>query len=84
MPDIITSNLASEAATVKDALGAALVTVSTTAALASVANAINTTGKYKGKLVFNDTTKILVVAADSTAAAVWSAAGSATATHTPI
>lgn len=84
MPDVISSNLVAETAKKKDAMGAALVTVSTTTALAAVANAINTTGKYKGKMVFNDTTGILSVAADSTAAAVWKNAGTGVTTHTPV
>jgi hypothetical protein len=84
MADVTTNNLAKEAATVKDAVGAALVTVSTTAALAAVGNAINTKGKYKGKLVFNETTGILVVAADSTAAAVWKLCSTGASTHTPV
>ena len=84
MPDIITSNLATEAATVKDALGAALVTVSTTAALAAVGNAINTTGKYQGKQVFNSTTNIVVVAVGATAASVWANSGTGVTAHTPV
>lgn len=56
---------------------------STTAALAAVANAINTADKYAGKMVFNTTTSKPVWAAGGTAAGVWldHAAGTA---HTPV
>jgi len=84
MPDVTSSNLVKETAAKKDLMGAALVTVSTTAALAAVGNAINTTGKYKGKLVFNDTTDMLVVAKDSLAASVWKNAGTGVTAHTPV
>jgi hypothetical protein len=83
MPDVTSNNLVKETGLKKDAMGAVLVTVSTTAALAAIANAVNTTGKYKGKMVFNETTGILVVAADTTAAAVWKNAGSGATAHTP-
>jgi hypothetical protein len=83
MPDVTSNNLVKETGLKKDAMGAVLVTVSTTAALAAIANAVNTTGKYKGKMVFNETTGILVVAADTTAAAVWKNAGTGVTAHTP-
>lgn len=56
---------------------------STTAALAAVANAINTTGKYVGKVVWNLTTGKMVRAFGSAAADVWLDEGGQTA-HTPI
>ena len=86
MVDIVTSNLAEEIAKtkVKAAVGAALTTVSTTAALAAIGNAINTTGKYKGKMVFNETTGIVVVAADANANSVWKNAGTGATAHTPV
>jgi hypothetical protein len=83
MPDVTSNNLVKETGLKKDAMGAVLVTVSTTAALAAIANAVNTTGKYKGKMVFNETTGILVIAADTTAAAVWKNAGTGVTAHTP-
>jgi hypothetical protein len=86
MPDITSTNIAKVVATpkVKAAVGAALDTVSTTAALASLTAAVNTTGKYKGKQVFNETTGILVIAADSAANSVWKNAGTGVAAHTPV
>lgn len=85
MPDLVTGNLAEELAKPKlrAAVGAVLDSVSTTAALAAVGNAINTTGKYKGKQVFNETTGILVVAAGALAADVWKNAGTGATAHTP-
>lgn len=56
---------------------------STTAALAAVGNAINTTGKFAGKQVWNTTTTKPVYAVDGTAAGVWKDATGATA-HTPV
>lgn len=64
-------------------LTAALPTTSTTAALAAVANAINTGGKFAGKMVFNTTTGKPVWAVGPLAADVWKDATGATA-HTPI
>lgn len=83
MADVTTKNLASEVAKTKDAVGAALVTVTTTAALAAKANAINTTGKYVGKLVYNSDTKIVSAATGTTDVAVWANVGSGATTHTP-
>lgn len=85
MPALNTRNAAAQigATGIKDAVGAALVTVSTTAALAENTDAINTTGKYKGKPVFNETTGILVVAAGAAAADVWKNAGTGATAHTP-
>jgi flagellar basal body P-ring protein FlgI len=85
MPDIVSANLVKETAAKKDAMQAALaVPSSTTAALAAVANAINTTNKFKNKLVVNDTTGILVVAAGPLAADVWKNAGTGATAHTPV
>jgi hypothetical protein len=56
---------------------------STTVALEAVANAINTTDKYAGKMVWNTTTGVLVVADGPLAADTWSTAAGA-ATHTPV
>ena len=47
------------------------VVISTSAALGAIGNAINTTGKFTGKLVANSTTKQLMIAAGATAGAVW-------------
>ena len=40
-------------------------------AIAAVANAINTTGKYRGKQVYDTTNNRLMVASGSTAASAW-------------
>lgn len=83
MPDVTSNNLVKETGLKKDAMNAVLVDVSTTTALVAIGNAINTTGKFKGKQVFNETTGILVIAADSTAGAVWKNAGTGATAHTP-
>jgi hypothetical protein len=57
--------------------------LSTTAALAAVGNAINTTGKFPGKQVLNTTTNKPVWAVDGTAAGLWKDATGTTA-HTPV
>jgi hypothetical protein len=56
---------------------------STTTALELVANAINTVDKYAGKMVWNTTTGVLVVADGPLAADTWSTAAGA-ATHSPV
>lgn len=56
---------------------------STTAALAAIGNAINTTNKFAGKAVINTTTGAIVTAAAATAAGVWQALDGTTA-HTPV
>lgn len=56
---------------------------STTAALASATNAINTGGKVAGVLVFNTTTNKPVWATGSTATSTWVSADGTTA-HTPV
>lgn len=56
---------------------------STTAALAAIGNAINTTGKVTGKMVFNTTTSKPVYALGATAGSVWVDATGVTA-HTPV
>ena len=60
-----------------------IVATSTTAALAAVGNAINTTGKYQGRVVYNTTTKKLVTADGATAGSIWVDATGVTA-HTPV
>ena len=55
----------------------------TTAELDAIANAINTTRKYVGKLVFNTTSGLLVVADAATAAGTWSATSDGLVDHTP-
>lgn len=47
------------------------VVISATAALGAIGNAINTTGKYTGKLVADATTKNLMIASGATAGSVW-------------
>jgi len=81
--DIIAANLVEAVEEVKNEVGEALAVVSTTAALAENTDAINTTGKYEGKQVFNSTTGILVVAAGASAASVWKNAGTGATAHTP-
>lgn len=87
MTDIITANLVDgiedKAAEVAGVLAPELDRVSTTAALAAIGDAVNTTGKFKGKQVFNETTGILVIAAGPAAADVWKNAGTGAAAHTP-
>ena len=56
---------------------------STTTALEDVAAAVNTVGKHAGKLVFNTTTGVLVVADGPAAGDTWSTAAGV-ATHTPV
>ena len=85
MPDVTSNNLVKETSAKKDAMQAALaVNSSTTAALAAVGNAVNTTNKFKNKLVVNDTTGILVYAAGPLAADVWKNAGTGATAHTPV
>lgn len=86
MPDIISYNLAKEIGLKKDAIGAVTTgaDISTTVALTAVGNAINTVGKFKGKRIWNDTTKILVIANGPLAADLWYNAGTGALAHTPI
>lgn len=56
----------------------------TTAQLADIANAINTTNKYTHKKVINTTTGIEVYAADATAGGVWKNVGTGATAHTPV
>ena len=58
-------------------------TTSTTANLSSLTSAINTAGKKNGKMVFNDTTNVIVVADGSTPASVWNTTAGILA-HTPV
>lgn len=55
----------------------------TTTALTAIANAINTTGKFTGKVLLNTTTGKLVSAQGPAAADTWKSADAAT-THTPV
>lgn len=57
--------------------------VSTTALLADITAAINTTGKYQGKMVFNSTVGSTVFSEGAAAADVWNFLDGTTA-HTPI
>jgi len=84
MPDIVSANLVKEVAAKKDLVGAALATVATTSQLAAVGNAVNTTGKYQGKQVFNSTTNIVVVAVGANANSVWANSGTGVTAHTPV
>lgn len=59
-------------------------TTSSTAALAAAGNAVNTTGKFTGKLLFNTDTGILVAAAGASAASVWKNVGTGATAHTPV
>lgn len=47
------------------------VVISSTAALGAIGNAINTAGKFTGKLVADATTKNLMIATGATAGSVW-------------
>lgn len=47
------------------------VVLSTSVALGAIGNAINTTGKFAGKLVGDATTKNLMIAVGATAGSVW-------------
>lgn len=66
----------------KNGVDAALANTATTAQLAALADPINTTGKFTGKLVLNTTTNVIVAATGSTAASTWVAAGAVA--HTPV
>lgn len=57
--------------------------VSTTAALAAIGNAVNTSGKYAGKHYFNTTTNKPVWATGSSAGSTWVDA-TGTVAHTPV
>jgi hypothetical protein len=82
--DIILDNLVAAVSEKNAEIQEELTNVSTTAALAAVGNAINTTDKYKGKQVFNETTGILVIAAGPDADDVWKNAGTGATAHTPV
>lgn len=84
MPDITSANLKAEVTKAKNDVSAALLNFSTTAALAAVGNAINTSGKYKGKEVINETTGIKVYAVGPLAADKWKNVGSGADAHTPV
>ncbi len=81
--DIIASNLVAGVESKQAEVDEVLTNVSTTAALAAIGNAINTTDKFEGKQVFNSTTKILVIAVGPAAADVWANAGTGVTAHTP-
>lgn len=84
MADVTSANLVKTIKALKNKVLPEITTVSTTAALAAVGNAVNTTGKFKGKQVFNETTGILVIAADASAASVWKNAGTGATAHSPV
>lgn len=84
MTDIILANLVAGVDEKQAEVDEVLTNVSTTAALADVADAINTTDKFKGKQVFNETTSILVIAVGPAAADVWANAGTGVTAHTPV
>lgn len=54
----------------------------TTTALNAIGNAVNTTGKYEGKVLFNTTTSKLVVATGGAAGDTWKSCDAVT-TYTP-
>jgi len=60
-----------------------LFVTATTAELDAIANAINTDRKFVGKLVFNTTSGLLVMADAATAAGTWSSASDGLVDHTP-
>jgi hypothetical protein len=84
MPDLNTYNMAVELGKKKDEVNQALVVTGTTSGLAAIGNALNTTGKFTGKRVFNTTTGILVIAAGGGAAAIWKNSGTGATEHTPV
>ena len=55
----------------------------TTAELVAIGNAINTTNKRAGKIVWNSTASILVVAVGATAGSVWNGVHDNLLDHTP-
>ena len=57
--------------------------VATTAQLAAIADPINTDDKVQGKMVYNSTTGLVVVADAGTAAGTWSAVTDGLVDHTP-
>jgi hypothetical protein len=69
--------------TVQQQLSKDATVTSTTTDLADVGAAINTTGKYAGKRVFNTTTGVVLVADGPAADDTWSTCAGA-ATHTPV
>lgn len=81
--DVTTANLVAAVKQLKDKLLPVLETTSTTVNLGNSTHAVNTTGKFKGKQVFNETTGILVVAAGPAATDVWKNAGTGVTAHTP-
>lgn len=64
-------------------LGDIAVAQATTAQLNSASNAINTTGKFRGKLVFNTDTAKLVAANASGASGTWKNVGTGATEHSP-
>lgn len=75
--DDVEAVIAAEYDTLSDPL------TSTTAALAAVGNAVNTSDKHAGKMIWNSTTGKPVWAAGPLAADVWKDATGATA-HSPV
>jgi len=55
----------------------------TTAELDAIGNAINTTRKYVGKMVFNTTSGLVVVADTAGAGGTWSSVSDGLVDHTP-
>ena len=83
--DITLKNLVegvtAKAALIRAALEPAIPEV-TTANLVAIGHAINTTGKYKHKLVFNTTTNVVLRSSGATAASHWFTLAGVD-THTP-
>ena len=82
--DVTTNNLVDAVEGAKAEVGAVLNAVSTTTALAQDTDAINTTDKFKGKQVWNETTGILVIASGAAATDPWKNAGTGVTAHTPV
>lgn len=83
MPDVTSNNLVKESAKLKRPLLAVLSDTATTAELAAIGNAVNTTGKVAGRMVFNTTTNKPVWAVGANANSVWNDA-TGTLAHTPV
>lgn len=84
MTDIISKNLVAGIELQDDDVAEAITFVATTAQLAQDTDAINTTGKFQGKQVWNSTTGILVIANGPLATDTWKNAGTGVVAHTPV
>jgi hypothetical protein len=84
MPDVVSANLVKEITAKKKEVGTVLSPTATTTQLNSVTDAINTSGKFLGKIVYNTTTNFLAVAQGPLAADAWRNPSTGSVTHTPV